>query len=152
MRLAFALLAVTMPASLVAQNAVTLTSVVKVEKTVEVSGQRKIVLEDPKVVTPGDRLRFMLTYRNGGSQPATNFVATNPMPAAVAFAGEASPGAVVSIDGGKAYASLAALKVRNPDGSFRPAAPADVTHIRWTIARPIPAGGTGQLSFRGVIR
>jgi hypothetical protein len=47
---------------------------------------------------------------------------------------------------------LSALSVRNADGTSRPATPADVTHVRWRIATPIPAGANGELRFRGIVK
>jgi uncharacterized repeat protein (TIGR01451 family) len=104
------------------------------------------------MVTPGDKLVFLLSYRNGGASPATGFVVTNPIPSAVAFAGGESDGATVSVDGGKSWGILATLRIANADGTSRPAAPEDVTHIRWSFGQPIAPGRAGQLSFRGVVK
>jgi hypothetical protein len=38
------------------------------------------------------------------------------------------------------------------DGIARPAQAADVTHVRWTLGDPVPSGGAGELSFRGVVK
>ena len=94
----------------------------------------------------------MLSYRNNGAAPASDFVVSNPIPDSVGFDGTESPGAVYSVDGGRNWGALAALTVRNADGSSRPAALADVTHVRWRFAQAIPAGGGGQLRFRGVVK
>src|SRR3546814_2301425 len=45
----------------------------------DAEGKPRILLEEPKVVVPGDRLVFVLNYRNAGAQPADKFVITNPM-------------------------------------------------------------------------
>ena len=148
-----ALLALTAPSALWAADSVSLTSEVMVERVrQEADGSSKVVREEPRVVTPGDKLVFLLSYRNAGAEPATGFVVTNPIPASVAFSGGESEGAIVSIDGGKSWGPLASLKVANPDGTSRPATPDDVTHIRWSFAQPIAAGRAGQLSFRGVVK
>ena len=148
-----ALLALTASSPAWAADNVSLTSEVLVEHVKQqADGSSEVVREEPKVVTPGDKLVFLLSYRNGGAEPATGFVVTNPIPASVAFTGGESEGAMVSIDGGKTWGALASLKVANADGSSRPATPADVTHIRWSFAQPIAAGRAGQLSFRGVVK
>ena len=148
-----ALLALTASSPAWAADNVSLTSEVLVEHVKQqADGSSEVVREEPKVVTPGDKLVFLLSYRNGGAEPATGFVVTNPIPASVAFTGGESEGAMVSIDGGKSWGALASLKVANADGSSRPATPADVTHIRWSFAQPIAAGRAGQLSFRGVVK
>jgi uncharacterized repeat protein (TIGR01451 family) len=153
MKTLIALLALAAPSALWAADSVSLTSEVLVEHVKQqADGSSKVVREEPKVVTPGDKLVFLLSYRNGGAQPATGFVVTNPIPSSVAFSGGESEGASVSVDGGKSWGPLASLKIANADGSMRPATQDDVTHIRWSFAQPIAAGRAGQLSFRGVVK
>lgn len=153
MRLFIALLLILAPASAYAAERVALDSSVYVERLVpEASGRTRLVLEEPKIVTPGDRLVFILQYRNTGTQSAKDFVVTNPMPAPVAYQGTSDTVAVVSVDGGKTFAALAALRVREAGGAMRAARPEDVTHVRWTLREPIAAGAQGKLSFRGVVR
>lgn len=135
-----------------AADNVTLTSKVLVERVKPgADGKPVTVREEPGVVTPGDRLVFLLGYRNKGAEPATGFTLTNPIPSAVAFTGSDDASAVMSVDGGKSWGPLASLKVVGADGASRPAVAADVTHIRWSFSRPIAAGSGGELSFRGVV-
>ncbi|MGZ8418523.1 MAG: hypothetical protein ACXWU3_03480 [Allosphingosinicella sp.] len=145
----FALLA---PAAASAADNVSLTSKVLVERVKPgPDGKAVTVREEPGVVTPGDKLVVVLSYRNAGAEPATGFTLTNPIPASVAFAGTDDSSASVSVDGGKSWGALASLKVVAADGTSRPAVAADVTHIRWSFGRPIAAGSGGELSFRGVV-
>ena len=147
------MLALIAPAAATAAQDVSLSSEVSVEKTIkDANGDTKIVRQKPEVVTPGDRLLFVLSYKNQGAQPATGFAVTNPVPAEVAYAAAEGSGAQVSVDGGKSWGQLPALAVSAPDGTRRAAAPADVTHIRWNLAQPIAAGSGGQLSFRGIVK
>lgn len=153
MKILFALLTLLAPMAAHAANEVALTSSVFVEKAVaQADGKTRLVLEEPKVVVPGDRLVFVLAYKNLGAKPATDFVVTNPLPGAVAYQGSGDAGALVSIDGGKSWGALATLKMRNADGTARAAYPEDVTHVRWAMKTPIPVGAAGKLSFRGVVR
>ena len=148
-----ALLAATTATAAAAQNTVTLNNEVFVEQvSVDAQGRRTVTLAAPQVVTPGDHLVFVLTYRNGGQQPATGFSVTNPIPPAVAFERSDDASATVSVDGGTSWGALASLTVRQPDGSRRPAVAADVTHVRWAFSQPIPVGGEGRLSFRGIVK
>ena len=148
-RLFLAAALVAAPAYATAQ--VALSSDVKVEKTQIVAGRAQPVLLTPSSVVPGDRLIFRTSYRNGAATPATRFVVTNPVPAAVAWTGEGSAGVEASVDGGRSFAPLPMLKVRSAAGQPRAATPADVTHLRWTLSVIAP-GGVGQLSYRGVVR
>ncbi len=153
MKFLFALFALVVPVAAQAANDVALTSSVFVEKSVaQTDGKTRLVLEEPKVVVPGDRLVFVLAYKNLGTKPAADFVVTNPLPGAVAYQGTGDAGTIVSIDGGKSWGTLAALKVRNADGTARAAYPEDVTHVRWAMKTPIPVGAAGKLSFRGVVK
>ncbi|MFM6853498.1 MAG: hypothetical protein ACKOUM_05395 [Sphingopyxis sp.] len=134
-------------------NAVAVNSDVLVERTAtDGNGRTLTTLEEPEVVVPGDKLVFVLRYRNNGAQPATNFVVTNPMPEAVSFQGASDVAATVSVDGGRNWGQLATLNVRNTDGTTRPARADEVTHIRWAFAQPIPAGQAGRLMFRGIVK
>ena len=153
MKLLIAIAALLSPAAVMAANSVTLESKAFVERTTtDADGKPKVVLEAPKLVVPGDRLVFVLAYKNVGAQPATDFVVTNPIPQAVAYSGFEGAPAIVSVDGGKSWGPLASLKIAQADGTLRDAQPADVTHVRWTFAKAIPAGQEGKLSFRGVVK
>jgi uncharacterized repeat protein (TIGR01451 family) len=147
------MLALIAPAAAMAAQDVSLSSEVFVEKIVaDAQGRTKTVREKPAVVTPGDKLVFVLSYANKGAAPATGFTVTNPVPQSVGFTAVEDKDASVSVDGGKSWGSLAALKVAQPDGTSRAATAADVTHIRWNFAQPIAAGSGGKLSFRGVVK
>lgn len=154
MKYAYALLlSLALPGVAAAQsNAVTLSSQVKLEKSVTVGGQTRTELVDPKVVVPGDRLVISIAYRNTSAKPVTDFAVTNPVPSAVRYSGQASAGAIVSVDGGKSWGQLGALKVKQSDGTLRAAQPGDVTHLRWVLPTAIAPGAGGTLSFRGTVR
>lgn len=152
MKRLLAMIALLAPGAALAAQDVTINSIAFVERTVQdPSGKAKTVLEAPKVVTPGDRVIFVLTYKNGGKQPATGFVINNPLPAAVSYESSLGDRPIVSVDGGKSWGELATLKITQPDGTVRPATAADVTHLRWTFAAIAP-GQSGKLSFRGVVK
>ena len=136
------------PAS--AQDQVSLAGGVKVERTELVGGFEQKVLAEPTDVVPGDRLVFSTSYRNGGSEAVDNFVVTNPLPGAVVLAQD-DPAFLVSVDGGTVFAALSGLTVAAEPSGTRAALPADVTHIRWTLARLEP-GASGSLSYNAFVR
>ena len=141
------------PLPALAADNVALSSNIYVERQVTAAnGKVSMVREEPKLVTPGDKLVFILSYKNAGAAPADSFVVTNPIPAAVSFVASDSPGADYSVDGGKSWAALPALKVKSADGRLRAATAADVNAIRWVFAKAIPAGGGGSLIFKAVVR
>ena len=147
------LIASLLPSAALAQNQVALNSQVFVERTTQAAGGApQVSLEAPGIVTPGDPLVFVLSYRNTGAVPAADFVVTDPIPESVVFSNAESAGAVYSVDGGRTWGALAALTVRNANGTSRAAAATDVTHVRWRLAQAIPPGGRGELRFRGRVK
>ncbi len=142
--------AISAPGSAAAQGSVALDSKVQLERVVEQDGTQARQLTDPVSVVPGDRLLFTNTYRNTGADAVDDFVITNPLPAAIELA-EMPAEAVVSVDDGATYGPLASMQVAGNDGTMRAATPADVTHLRWTIAQVAP-DATGIVTFYGQVR
>jgi hypothetical protein len=125
---------------------------VKAEKVVTApDGTERTELVEPSAIIPGDRLIFGTDYAHNGTDAVSNFVVTNPLPAAVRLAPDADPALDVSVDGGKTWGKLAALTVSNSDGAARPATHADVTHVRWVLASVTP-GAKGRLTYPAIIR
>ena len=132
-----------------AQDNVRLTGDVMVEKTVSVDGMDTVQLAPPTSVVPGDRLLFTTDYTNASAAPVDNFIITNPLPDAVMLA--ESGDFETSVDGGKTFAALDTLSIDDGSGTARSATPADVTHIRWTLARLAP-GAQGQVRYHAIVR
>ena len=152
MRTSLAILAFIAPAAALAADPVSLTSRVLVEHVrKDAAGHPQKVLEEAKKVVPGEAIVFEFSYRNGGAKPATGFVISDPLPANVAFAGGETAGAVYSVDHGKTWGPLAALRVPTAGGGSRAASSADVNGIRWAFPA-IPPGGGGKVSFRGLVK
>lgn len=147
-------------ANVAVQNQVSLSSklfVIRTEKNAD--GVETDVLKTPNdvVVIPGDRLKFILSYRNETGQIVEGFKATNPMPGAVQFSQVTEKWAEVSIDGGKNWGELQNLFVETKlpeDGTIvkRAAGIADVTHVRWVFDKSIAINESGELSFEGVVK
>lgn len=146
-----AMLAATSPA-LAQDKAVALTGDVLLERTVvSDDGTKKIERVAPETIVPGDRLIFTTSYTNKGGDTVTDFVVTNPLPAAVRLAPDASDTLVVSVDKGKTWGALGTLNAIEADGTTRPATHEDVTHVRWTLAS-VAAGSAGTLEYPAIIR
>lgn len=138
------------PAPATAQApAVVLKGDVKVVRQVTENGKSVEKLEEPAQVLPGDRLLFATTYTNNGAEAVTDFVVVNPLPPAVKLA--SAEALEVSVDGGKRFAALNALKVPGTDGTTRPAELGDVTHVRWRIASIAP-GASGKVQYFAEVR
>jgi len=151
-RLFFAL-ALILPGAAMAANNVSLSSDVYIERKIEKpNGTTALVLEQPTTVTPGDKLVFVVKYKNVGSAPASDFSVTNPLPKTVAFNGTSDGTELVSIDGGKSWGPLGALTYVTGNGNIRPALMSDVTHVKWKFNRSLSAGSGGKLVFRGTVK
>ena len=57
-----------------------------------------------------------------------------------------------SIDGGRSWGPLSALRVPLGNGSWRPANPEDVTHLRWRVGDTLMQGETRRVTFRAIVR
>ena len=135
-----------------AANPISLTGDVMVEKTITApDGSERKELVAPSTIIPGDRLIFGTDYVNTGSEPMDNVVVTNPLPAAVRLAPDADPVLQVSVDNGATFGLLSALTLASADGTRRPAAHTDVTHVRWVLNGVAP-GTKGRLTFPAIIR
>lgn len=148
--------------------AVSLASEVFVErKIVDAAGKETVSLKKPGevVIVPGDRVVFKTSYKNNGTDAATGFRATNPMPGPIQFVSAREDWAEVSVDGGVTWGKLAALTVTPKaeavaEGTApvatapaaRAATEADVTHVRWVFNDPIPAGAGGEVSYIGFVK
>jgi hypothetical protein len=135
-----------------AASPITLIGDVKAEKVITApDGTQRVELVEPSAIIPGDRLIFGTDYAHNGADAVTNFIVTNPLPAAVRLAPDADPTLDVSVDSGKTWGKLGSLSLTNPDGTKRPATHADVTHVRWVLATIAP-GEKGKLTYPAIIR
>lgn len=123
------------------------------QKVREPDGSVRVNLVPARKVVPGDKVVFVLGYRNTGTQSISNVVLDNPVPAGIAYRGPSATSAApdVSVDG-KTYGPLGSLSVRTAPGVTRAAGPDDVTNVRWRLASPVTAGAQGQLSFQAVLK
>ena len=130
-------------------GSINLTAQVMVEKRVAgADGTIRIELARADRVVPGDRIIYVIEYRNSGTTAASNLVVANPVPLGLTYAG-AAPGMVapeVSNDG-KTFAPIAELRVRGADGILRIAVPLDIRSVRWRLTGPIAPGASGKVAF-----
>jgi uncharacterized repeat protein (TIGR01451 family) len=137
----------------VAQAAVTLDTKTFVESFIAASdGTMERKLKPADLVVPADRLVYVISYRNTGRQPVSDFVISNPISSSVEFIGEESSGAEMSIDGGKSFGQLVNLRVRGANGTQRAARRSDVTDIRWRLPGAIAPGASGQVTFKARLK
>lgn len=138
----------------IAAGPLTIASRMMVEKRVAApDGTTRTTLVPATRATPGDRITVVLAYRNTGAAALGDVVLANPVPRDVAYRGAVAGAAApdVSVDG-RSFGALAQLRVATPDGATRPAGADDVTHVRWRLSSPIPAGQGGEVAFQAVLK
>lgn len=149
-----ALALLTSPLAALAQPKVAIS--IKAEKEVTVTTKGKPVKRKiaSKGFLPGEEIIYTLSYVNSGTEPATDVLITDPIPAGTVFIpGSASDAdkATYSINNGKSYSkpTLLIYEIKTADGKVQKkvAAPEEYTDIRWTIPT-VPPGGKGSVHFR----
>lgn len=123
--------------------------------SVDENGDPTVVYEIAEEVAPGDELRYVLTYANGADTAINSVNLVMPVPSEVDLieGSVEKAGATVSysVDNGVSFAERGTLKVA-VDGVERSATSEDITHIQWSFSEEIPAGTSGKISYRGVLR
>ena len=151
-------LLVAMPLSAWAQakGHIQLQSVAEVEQEVmNAEGKMEIKRMPAAKVIPGTEVIFTQRYKNVSKESAENAVITNPIPGHMLYKEGSAQGEgariTYSVDNGQSYNIPAKLFVYDAAGRKFPARAKDYTHIRWTFTRPLPSGGTGEVSFRAIL-
>lgn len=122
-------------------------------KTAAADGTVRTSLVPAKKAVPGDRVVFVLAYRNTGAQPLDRLVFDNPVPAGIAYRAPAQGSAAPELStDGKTYGALDTLRVPAAGGGVRAARADDVTHVRWRLNGPLAAKGQGQFAFQAVLK
>ena len=151
--LACSIVASVAPVAAHAAERVQLASDVFVERFVPGPGGRvSRVLERPAALHPGDRLIFVVNWRARAAGGPRDFTVTNPLPRSVSYQRSIEADEDVSIDGGASWGRLEDLRLRDDDGRMRHATPEDVTHVRWRVPARMAVLGSGQITYRGVVR
>lgn len=153
LRTALALTAMLMPGAALASSDVMTKASIFVERIApQPGGARRVRLEPARQVSPGERLIYVVEYRNTGNRPVQGFTVTNPLPRTVRLDETVDGSELVSIDGGRSWGPLSALRVPLGNGSWRPANPEDVTHLRWRVGDTLMQGETRRVTFRAIVR
>ncbi|PXW75925.1 putative repeat protein (TIGR01451 family) [Blastomonas natatoria] len=153
LRTALALTAMLMPGAALASSDVMTRASIFVERIApQAGGARRIRLEPARQVSPGERLIYVVEYRNTGNRPVQGFTVTNPLPRTVRLDETVDGSELVSIDGGRTWGALPELRVPLGNGGWRPANPEDVTHLRWRVGDTLMQGESRRVTFRAIVR
>ena len=107
------------------------------------------------VYTPGDTIEYQVIARNSGDTEMTDPTIIDPIPQGVEYITGSAKGEncriLFSVDNGLKYSVWPVMiTATTPNGTKieREATKDEVTHIKWLVREPIPAGGQKILSFR----
>jgi uncharacterized repeat protein (TIGR01451 family) len=124
------------------------------EQEVEVklpNGKTEKKRQPVEKAVPGSEVIYTTRFTNQGKQAAGNIAVTNPVPDNTAYVAGSAAGdnttITYSLDG-KNFTTPDKLKLKTPEGSERPALPAEYAHIRWAYKGELAPGKTGEVSFR----
>jgi hypothetical protein len=124
--------------------------VVKIE-----NGRRIAVRETIESARPDETVFYSIELSNSDAIAATDVHLVFPVDASLQIdatwlGGELPAGIAVSVDGGKTFGDLTDLTVQK-GGKSRPATADDITHLQLVVSK-IPAGKTGSVEYRAVVR
>ena len=136
------IIALAAPAVAVAAPLVSLDSAVYVER-LKPGAVR--LLEPARQLKRGDRLVYVVSWQRMAGDGG--FTVTNPLPRAFSYQRSAGGDEQVSVDGGKRWGKLEALRIGE-----RIATPEDVTHLRWRVAPEQAAKGAGRITYSAIVR
>lgn len=100
----------------------------------------------------GDRLVFVVRYRNAAPNPVNGYVITVPFPATVRYQDNPRQPVEVSVDGGRNWGALDRLYRLTGNGVPTPVSADRVTHVRIRLSAPVQPGASGQITYRGIVR
>lgn len=138
-------------------GAIKLTSLAEVEQVIlGKDGKSSVKRVPPAKAVPGTEVIFTTVFENVSNKPAGDIVITNPVPDNTSYKAGSAMGRdteiAYSVDGGRNFAAPEQLKVKGEDGKPRTAQASEYTHIRWRYKKQLPAGKSGDVSFRAVIK
>ena len=123
--------------------------------TIKDDGERVVSRAPVETAAPGEEVIYALRFENKADDAAEAVVLIMPVPREIAYVEGSVAGKnariLFSANNGETYVARGRLTVIE-NGAERPAENRDITHIKWTLSEAIPAGATGEISFRGVVK
>ena len=137
-------------------NPIKIVSYAETKIKVEENGKQieKTVKADK--IIPGQTIQYITVYENTGDKAVDGVNVINPIPTQLIYAmstawGENSD-VSHSIDGGKAWGTLASLKKKDKDGKPVAVTASDITHIRWRNKGALKPGEKRMVGFQVTLR
>ncbi|MBN2415137.1 DUF11 domain-containing protein [bacterium] len=113
----------------------------------------------PVAYAPGDTIRYTIFAKNTGDGPMVDATVVDPVPENVIYVIDSATGEdariLFSVNGGMRYSVwpvMVTATTANGTPVQREAGEEQVTHIKWLIEAPIPAGEQKVLTFKVVVK
>ncbi|HEX7854118.1 MAG TPA: hypothetical protein VF503_10520 [Sphingobium sp.] len=120
-------------------------------ETVSGRGEERRTLREAAEARSGDRLIFLIRYRNTGSTALTGYDFVSPIPRGVRILSDRADTVRVSADDGRSWVRPDSPSQADGHGEWRPAEDRTPTQIRVRLDRAIAPGETGAIAYRGLL-
>ncbi|WP_374405787.1 hypothetical protein [Pelagerythrobacter sp.] len=138
-------LACTAASGLAAQDTRGISRAVYVERIATAPGGESVrTIEPARALRRGDTVVLVVEWR--GTSRGEPVIVSSAVPRPLAFQQASSDAVEVSVDGGRNWGRIGAMRVDDRDGR-RLASPEDVTHLRWRSAT-----GATRLTYSAIVR
>ena len=119
---------------------------------VDVSGGKKVVLEEAKKVVPGDTVVYKNYITNHTNKSVKDMVLNNAIPKHTEYVADSAKcekgcDILFSVDGGKKFDSAERLMVK-VGNKERLALPKEYTNVRWILTSALDANSITDVSFK----
>ncbi|CAN5291270.1 hypothetical protein BH10PSE13_BH10PSE13_23090 [soil metagenome] len=108
-------------------------------------------LRAPADVRSGDRLIFLIRYRNQGTMPLPGYDFVAPVPPGVRILPDRFGSVRISADGGRSWTRPDSPLRLDANHRLRLAGDVAPTHVRLRLDRRIAPGETGTVAYRGLL-
>jgi hypothetical protein len=102
-------------------------------------------------VRSGDRLIFLIRYRNRGAMPLPGYDFVAPVPPGIRILPDRFGSVRISADGGRSWTRPDSPLRLDAHRRLRPADEVAPTHVRLRLDRPIAPGEAGTVAYRGLL-
>lgn len=138
--------------AIAAQGHLKVTSKAQKMFVVKRGGKTSYQFKPATLVLPGETIQYNTSYQNISNKPADNINIVNPIPKHTVYLANSARGhntnIQFSVDGGKTYGQVGALRMRGKDGKIHLAKPSDYTHIRWQYHGSLAPKARQAVTFR----
>ncbi len=138
--------------AIAAQGHLKVTSKAQKMVVVNKGGKVSYQFKPATLVLPGETIQYNTSYQNISNKPADNIHIVNPIPKHTVYLANSARGhntnIQFSVDGGRTYGQVGALRVQGNDGKAYIAKPSDYTHIRWQYHGSLAPKAKQAVTFR----